>query len=61
MSGREIKAVRNPAVSGYSSAGCLMKPWTVFVDGQILIDAKGRPRRFSTETSAVFAARRSIA
>jgi hypothetical protein len=57
----EIKAVRDPAVSGYAHAFVLMKPWTVYVDRKQLVDKSGRPRRFSTERAALAAARRSIA
>lgn len=57
----EIKAVKDPAVSGYAHAYVVVKPWTVFVGRQQLLDKSGRPRRFSTEHTAVAAARRSIA
>jgi len=56
-----IKAVRDPAVSGYAHAFVLMKPWTVYVNRKQLVDKSGRPRRFSTEHAALAAARRSIA
>jgi hypothetical protein len=56
-----IKAVRDPAVSGYAHAFVLMKPWMVYVDRKQLVDKSGRPRRFSTEAAALAAARRSIA
>jgi len=57
----EIKVVKDPAVSGYAHAYVLVKPWTVFVDRQQLLDKSGGPRRFSTERAAMAAARRSIA
>lgn len=58
---REIKAIKDPAVSGYAHAFVAIKPWTVFVDRKKLVDRRGRPRRFSTERAAMAAARRSIA
>lgn len=57
---REIKAVKDPAVSGYAHAFVVIKPWKVFVDRQPLLDKNGRPRRFSTEHAALAAARRSV-
>jgi len=59
MKEREIKAVKDPAVSGYAHAHVAIKPWTVYVDRKQLIDKSGRPRRFSTEAAAIAAARRS--
>ena len=56
-----IKAVKDPAVSGYAHAFVVIKPWTVFVGRQQLVDKSGRPRRFATEHAALAAARRSIA
>lgn len=58
---REIKAIKDPAVSGYAHAFVITKPWTVSVDRKLLADKHGRPRRFSTERAAMAAARRSIA
>lgn len=57
---REIKAVKNHVVSGYAHAHVAIKPWKVFVDRRPLLDKGGRPRRFSTERSALAVARRSI-
>lgn len=54
-----IKAVKDPAVSGYAHAHVVMKPWKVYVDRKRLVDKNGRPRRFSTEGAAMAAARRS--
>ena len=58
MTASAIKAVRDPAVSGYSHAFVLVKPWTVYVDRKQLVDKSGRPRRFSTQAAALAAARR---
>jgi len=55
-----IKAVKDPAVSGYAHAFVVMKPWTIYIDRKQLVDKSGRPRRFSTERAAMAAARRSI-
>jgi len=57
---REIKAVKDYAVSGYAHAHVTIKPWTVYVDRTRLVDKGGRPRRFSTEAAAMTAARRAI-
>lgn len=54
-----IKAVKDPAIRGYASAGAVIKPWVVRVDGKPLVDKWKRPRRFSTEAAAIAAARRS--
>lgn len=54
-----IKAVKDPAISGYAHAFVVIKPWTVFVDHRQLVDKSGRPRRFATEHAAIAAARRS--
>ena len=56
-----IKAVKDPAVSGYAHAFVATKPWTVYVDRKQLADKSGRPRRFGTEHAALAAARRSFA
>lgn len=56
-----IKTVKDPAVSGYAHAFVVIKPWMVFVDGALLLDKSGRPRRFSTEEAARIAAKRSLA
>ena len=61
MNEPEIKAVKDYAQRGYASAGSVIKPGTVFVDRQQLLDRRRRPRRFSTEHSAMTAARRSLA
>lgn len=55
----EIKAVKDPAIAGYAHAFVATKPWKVFIDQQPLLDKGGRPRRFSSERSALAAARRS--
>ena len=55
-----IKAVKDYAHRGYSSAAAAIKPWTIYVDRKQLVDKSGRPRRFSTEAAATSAARRSI-
>jgi hypothetical protein len=54
-----IKAVKDPAISGYAHAGVVTRPWMVRVDGRPLVDKWKRPRRFATEAAAVAAARRS--
>ena len=59
MSVPEIKAVKDPAISGYAHAFVVTRPWTVFIDGKRLVDRGGRPRRFSTESAALAAARRA--
>lgn len=56
-----IKAVEDPAISGYAHAFVATKPWVVYVNGKRLMDKGKRPRRFSTEKAALAAARRSIA
>jgi hypothetical protein len=56
-----IKIVKDPAIRGYASAGVVIKPWTIYVDGKQLLDRGGRPRRFSSEHAATAAAKRSIA
>jgi hypothetical protein len=61
MKEREIKAVKDYAVSGYAHAHVTIKPWVAYVDRKRLVDKGGRPRRFSTERAAMAAARRSIA
>ena len=58
MKEHEIKAVKDAAVSGYAHAHVVIKPWTIYVDGKRLVDKGGRPRRFSTESAAMAAARR---
>ena len=58
---REIKAIKDYAVSGYAHAHVSIKPWKVLVDRVLLVDKGGRSRRFSTERAALAAARRSIA
>jgi hypothetical protein len=55
-----IKAVKDPAIRGYASAGAVIKPWAVRVDGRPLVDKWKRPRRFATEAAAIAAARRSV-
>lgn len=59
MSDREIKAVKDYAVSGYAHAHVQIRPWKVFIDRRPLLDRGGRPRRFSTERAALAAALRS--
>ena len=54
-----IKAIKDYATRGYASAGALIKPWVVRVDGRPLVDKWKRPRRFATEAAAIAAARRS--
>lgn len=54
-----IKAIKDYATRGYASAGVLIKPWVVRVDGKPLIDKRKRRRRFATEEAAIAAARRS--
>lgn len=61
MKEHEIKVVKDPAISGYAHAFVVIKPWTVFIGRQQLLDKSGRPRRFSTERAALVAARRSVA
>jgi len=61
MKERVIKAIKDYAVAGYAHAHVAIKPWKVLVDRQPLLDKSGRPRRFSTESAAMAAARRSIA
>lgn len=61
MKEREIKAVKDYAVSGYAHAHVVIKPWVVYVGRAQLVDKSGRPRRFATERAAMAAARRSIA
>lgn len=60
MTAPVIKAVKDPAVSGYAHAHVALKPWKVHIDRKLLVDKGGRPRRFSTEHAAMAAARRSI-
>lgn len=60
MNAREIKAVKDPAVSDYAHAFVATRPWTVFVDRKKLVDRRGRARRFTTEAAAIAAARRSV-
>jgi hypothetical protein len=55
----KIKAVKDYAVSGYAHAHVAIKPWVVYVDGKRLVDKSERPRRFSTESAAIAAARRA--
>jgi hypothetical protein len=60
MKEREIKTIKDYAVSGYAHAHVVIKPWVVYVDGRRLEDKRGAPRRFSTEQAAIAAARRSL-
>lgn len=54
----KIEVVKDNAVSGYSRADAVMKPYVALVDGKKLVDKKGRVRRFSTKLAANEAAAR---
>lgn len=55
---RKIEVVKDAAVSGYSRADALMKPYIAVVDDKRLVDSRGRVRRFSTKLAASEAAAR---
>jgi hypothetical protein len=60
VSDHEIKAVKDPAVAGYAHAFVAVRPWTVYVGTERLVDRRGAPRRFSTEDAALAAARLAV-
>lgn len=60
MSGRDIRAVKDPAIAGYAHAFVAVRPWTVYIGDDRLIDKSGRPRRFSTEDAALTAAKLAV-
>ena len=61
MATHEIRAVKDPATSGYAHAFVVMRPWTVFVGDRKLVDRRRRARRFATEVAALAAAKRAVA